>query len=287
MRVISNTLIQKLREKRSSGISYKKIAKELEMSPASVMKYCQNIKLSQRAQFLLDLNAYKNRQFFSSKFAVEKTIAIPKLDENMASILGHVLFDGSLSPQDGRYMIRYLNASSTLVDNFDCKMALLFGLSPKKSTRQGVNFVWHQSCFYSKQVCDLLLTYSPSFSTSKGVGIPSKILTAPENVKMSFLKAFWDDEGSISANGTLSASSVSEQTIDDLIVVHRGLGLGCSKIISKTKDCFEIYIKRSYANFKLFKDKIGFTDSVVVRGKNMGCFKKDVLAVKIGGYGNV
>lgn len=57
--------------------------------------------------------------------------------------------------------------------------------------------------FYSKALCRDILKYSKSFSTSAGIGVPSTIKTAEENIQVAFLRAFWDDEGAICNAGGL------------------------------------------------------------------------------------
>ncbi len=285
MRKITSHGVLQIQEFRNKGFSYKKIGKILSFSPATVLKYGKNVPLLPGQRFLLDLNEYYNRLDFADKFAVEKKISLPALDENLASVLGHLFFDGSVGPIEGRYYVRYINASRPLVDEFNRKMFLVFNLRESKIyLRQGVNFIWHQACFHSKQLCDFLFSYSPSFSTSQGVGVPAQIISSPKRVRASFLRAFWDDEGCISADGDLSGSSVSEKMIEDLVKMHLAFGIRCCKHSPRTRKIFEVYVNRGHTNFRAFAQKIGFSNSLVVRGKNMGRLKNEVLAERLADY---
>ena len=283
--MLSLELIEHSRLKRQEGLSYKSIARELKISPASVMKYSKDIELSKDQKQKLLMNEHLNRKKFASVFSQEKDITIPELNQNLASVLGHLFFDGSVSPQNSRYTIKYTNASLGLIKKFNKNVSDLFGLEVSYMQKnEGINCAWYEIYFYSKKLCEFLSTFSSSYSTSDNIGIPPQILSSNDSVKSSFLQAFWDDEGCIDAGGRLSGSSVSEKMIDDLVFLHREFGITCKKYPSKRKRLFEIKINSNYSNFSLFNEKVGFTLSKVIRGKNIGKSKRSLLHAKLEKY---
>ena len=123
---------------------------------------------------------------------------------------------------------------------------------------------------------------APTFSTSKGARVPDLIKTATTEIKASFLRAFWDDEGSISNRGDLTGASVSEPMIDDLIALHRALGIDSIKYMSSRipKPVFYLIVRKNRANYQKFVERIGFEYATITKGHNIGKFKKDVLLEK-------
>lgn len=94
-------------------------------------------------------------------------------------------------------------------------------------------------------------------------------------MKIELLRAFWNDEGSISANGRLSADSRSKKIIDQLISIHKqfGLNLNKTKYFVSRKPMYKIYLSKTKENTAKFIRLGLFTFSIVGRGQNKGKLK--------------
>ncbi|MAG18277.1 MAG: hypothetical protein CL944_02280 [Candidatus Diapherotrites archaeon] len=287
MHSISVSLIRNLQESRRKAISYKAIAKEFNLSPATVLKYCRKVELKGSGKRILEINEQVNREKFAEVYAKVKKIRKPLFSKKFSNLLGHLFFDGSVNFTLGRYDLTYTNASQKLVHTFNKNMIESFDLkSGKISKISGVNFDWFVCHHYSKSVCEFLSELSESFSTSDGIGVPTQILEGDNGIKAAFLGAFWDDEGSISDSGKLEGSLVSKEMIVGLSKLHFDLGIENKVYTNKKKGDFTVHINKNEVNYLLFQEKIGFSDSLVVHGKNSGNLKKNVLREKIRGYRN-
>lgn len=275
--------IKEIQRLRKQGIGYKTIAKSLVLSPSTVYKYSQNVKLSKESKLKLIENQL-NREFnFAQKFAKEKEILKPKLDEKLASVLGHLFFDGSVpNNYDGKFALNYTNSSLESVEDFIKNMGVCFHLKPQKVWKaDGKNIAWYAVCFLSKKAWNFVKSFSNSFSTKKEVGIPKQIKNSVPKIKRSFLQSFWDDEGCISHNGILSGVSKSKRMIDDLFEMHTSLGINCSKWWNKKQNTHILRIKTNLDDFLIFSKKVGFKHGKVSKGHNLGKFKKTVLQIII------
>ncbi|MFH1586735.1 MAG: LAGLIDADG family homing endonuclease [Candidatus Diapherotrites archaeon] len=288
MRKLSPLHVEQIRNLRKNGLAYKKIARRLQISPSTVSKYSRNIILSREKKKQLEENQSKNRQKFASNYAREKPIKLPKFDENFANLLGHLFFDGSVSYHNGKFVLSYTNSSKKAINSFNKKIDSCFGLTPSKIYKvKGKNTDWFMAQTYSKKAYSYLKSISCSFSTSEGIGIPKEIINSNFSMKASFLRAFWDDEGSISNTSELTGTSNSEKMIDDLITIHKEFGIICSKyrqVKEMGKDIFHLRINGNEDNFSRFIEKIGFEHAIITRGHHIGKYKKDVLRKSMGRY---
>lgn len=285
---INAKTVSKIHSLRSKGLSIKRIARQLNISVGSVSKYSKSIILGKRAKGLLKENEKNNWIKFSAKYATEKEITVPHLNKDLANILGHLFFDGCVSITNGKYIIGYANASIETVNNFNTRMRDLFSIKPGKLQYfHGKNTGWFQTCIYSKKVVEFLQSYSPSYSTKQKVGVPAEIKNADKSIQASFLRAFWDDEGSISCDGRLSGSSKSEKMIEDLVLMHNLLGIDSKKQRGTQGKAHTIYIKRNFNNFLKFYKTIGFSRAIITKGGNLGKLKQEVLKETLLRMGNL
>lgn len=279
MRRLTDRKIVLLRQLRTRGFGFKTIAKQLCCSPASVHKYTKNIPLSKQAKASLIESQKKLRANFAAQYAKEKEIILPPFSVDLARILGHLFFDGSVAFTNGKYMLSYCNSSIELINEFILKVHTLFSLKPAKISKfKGVNLDWYQSTFYSKKAFYFVKRFSSSFSTSKNIGVPVEIMTADDSLKESFLLAFWADEGCINYRGHLTGSSKSKKMIDNLVSLHKSLGIDCKKHLNKKRKAHSLSIKRTLSNYSKFCQKVGFGKAIVKAGYNLGRYKQEVLA---------
>jgi len=267
-----------MKQLRTQGVGFKTIAKQLYCSPASVHNYAKNVPLSKQARACLIESQKKLRANFAAKYAQEKEIIYPPLSVDLARVLGHLFFDGSVAFTNGKYMLSYCNSSIELINEFVSKTCLLFSLKPAKISRyKGVNLDWYQSTFYSKKAFNFVKKFSQCFSTSKNIGIPAEIISAEDPVKESFLLAFWADEGCINNSGYLTGSSMSKKMIEDLLKLHKSIGICCKKHLNKKGKAHYLSINRTVDNYSKFYQKVGFGKAIVKIGCNLGRYKQEVL----------
>ncbi|MEK6958114.1 MAG: LAGLIDADG family homing endonuclease [archaeon] len=287
MQALSPLEVENINLLRSNGFGYKRIARELALSPATVFKYSRNFILSDEAMRAIEEVESRTRSKFAASFAVQKQIKYPIVDENFANLLGRLFFDGSVNAFHGKYTISYTNASLAAVNKFIENVEICFGIECGAiQCFKGVNVDWYQVEAYSKRVYDYLVSISPTFSTSNNVGIPEQILCSSYLVKAAFLRAFWDDEGCIADDGELSGTSKSERMIDDLIRLHGQLDIKCVKRIKTNPvygDIFHLVVKRNKTNFREFIEKVNFEHGIITKGHNIGKHKKHVLVEKFNG----
>ncbi len=278
MQKLSDSSVAQAIKLRSKGCSYKKIPKKLSISTGSAYNYTKKLSLLPEAKNRLLFCENKNRRKFAREYAKEKQITPPKLDKNLALILGHLFFDGCVSYSNGKYMLSYCNSSIELIKEFVSKVHILFSLKPVKISKfKGVNLDWYQSTFYSKKAFYFVKKFSGCFSTSKNIGVPVEIMAAEDSIKESFLLAFWADEGRISARGYLTGSSKSKKMLGDLVILHKSLGIDCKRYLNKTGKAHSLSIKRTLDNYSRFFQKVGFGKAIVKTGYNLGRYKQEVL----------
>ena len=125
-----------------------------------------------------------------------------------------------------------------------------------------------------------LLRYTKSYSTSNMVTrIPKVIINGSKQIKLEFLRTFWDDEGSISGDGTLSGSSNSYTVIKLLAEIHNEFRFKNSiyKVKSQDKWIYVLRLRKNKKNLRTFYKNRLFTDSIVTQGYNYLQKKFDVL----------
>lgn len=269
MKAISHQLTLRIKHLRRKGCSYKEIAKKLPVSVGTSYNYAKDVMVTPAGLKRLKRKQGNGRP--PKEISIEKDLTVEKVQ-----IISHCLFDGSVIASNGDYMIKYTNASHGLIKQFIDDMRKVYDIeSDNIRSYNGKTHPWREITYRSKNVVEDLMRYSSSYSTSEEVGLPKGV---DENKKFvqTFLRAFWDDEGSIAQDGALVASSKSQRLIDEIKLLHDDLGVNCT--IHRKTPCLTIYVKKNSDNFHRFRKRIGFTESVVTRGKHVGLKKSKVLA---------
>jgi len=219
----------------------------------------------------------KRLQNKQGKGRAPKEVSITKrLTVEKVRIIAHCLFDGTVVIGDGEYKIKYTNASWGLIEQFMNDMRVVYGIDPVYvGFNKGKNHPWWEVQYCSKKVVEDLLKYSPSYSTSDGVSLPKGVSRRREFI-LTFLRAFWEDEGSIDHVGRLTTKSKSWRLIYSVRRLHRSLGIHCSIWHDRRSSVYVIYIKKKFENFRRFQEEIGFDKSIVTRGKFVG-LRKNVI----------
>ncbi|MBU0628854.1 MAG: hypothetical protein KKC75_06710 [Nanoarchaeota archaeon] len=207
---------------------------------------------------------------------VIKKIKIKKgLNEEKVRIISNLLFDGAVYVNNYHYSIMYVNSSKELINQFMVDMGKAYNVNP--SSFEDCR-TYYRVKYLSKQIYADLMKYFKSFSTSdKMCFIPSIILNN-NKFKTIILRAFWENEGSISKDGKLSADLMNLKIIKQLSRLHNELGIKHS--ISrywKNGWAYKLFLSRSKENYKRFLDYNLFLKSIATKGYFIGDKKIDVL----------
>lgn len=267
--------IQTLRKK---GFSYKEIARRFEISPATSYKYSFHIELPQQAKNRLNLMVKRTQLNFKRRYCRLKKIKInhKRLTVEKTRILSHCLWDGHVS----KWTVSYGNISESLIEEFKKDMLKVYGVLPDKEyklTRYARQDIYVIN-YYSKIICEDLLRYSPSFSTSSPKAIiPDQVLNCTDKkIVKEFLRVLWEDEGSISHDGLIRVKIKGKSIRDQLIRLHKRFAIELTPYREKG-DNYGIYIRNNLKNLQKF-DEICFRLSSVTNGENKGKLKYDVFS---------
>lgn len=263
---------------RRKGYSYKEISKKLKISPSTSYKYSYKISISKKAKRRLNLRIKENYLKFKKKYSPLKKIYIKhkRISIEKARILSHCFWDGCVS----KGTIRYVNTSKNLVIEFKRDMLEVYGVFPDKEYTliRKNRMLLYIVDYYSKVICDDLLKYSPSFSTSSSISkIPKQILiNKNKSILKEFLRVLWEDEGSISCYDAIRVKIKGKRIRDQLIKLHKRFEIKLTPYKEKDK-YYGIYIQNSLQNLKKFNE-VCFRKASVVAGKNKGKLKYEVFS---------
>jgi intein-encoded DNA endonuclease-like protein len=126
-----------------------------------------------------------------------------KLSKEKARIIAHLIGDGALYKTNHDYVLKYEVSDKELLERFEMDIIEVYGLKPNweinlsGKTGRPIQFVRLRS----KLAFEDLVKYASY--TSKDWHIKKYILNAKKTVKREFLKALFDDEGSVIPYGKL------------------------------------------------------------------------------------
>ncbi len=178
----------------------------------------------------------------------------------LVNLVAHMLFDGAIK----REGVLYYNRSSALLNNFKNKMTTIYDGSPRiyKNDNGVARLAYHNvelGTFFLKKSSDLL----------------DDIKKLPINFQLEFLKAFFDDEGSVDFRGMKRRIKGYQHNTRILHLIYKLLGN--FKINSFVDDRFnEIMVTRK-ENIKKFAAKINFSKGVRINGKRSNSIWKKSL----------
>lgn len=262
---------------RQHGYSYSEIAQKIGKTKKFAFYHTKDVPFSSEGE----------KRYRRQVTGIVKQIKTQKyiLEPAKARIIGHILFDGMLYHNKYHYLAKYVNSSKKLIDQFIKDVREVYGLKTAYiETLNGEFMITYKVYFKSKQLYLDLKKYFESYSTTnKSIAIPAKILNAEKRVKIEFLRAFFEDEGSISANGRIMGDLKSEKIINRILRMLREFGLffKICEYKSYTGIFYKIYLSKTKENLVLF-DKLNlFGKSIITHGKNKGKFKVQVLKEQI------
>jgi intein/homing endonuclease len=186
------------------------------------------------------------------------------VSENLARCLAKLCGDGYLSSK----YLRYNNTCTVLLNEFKDDIQKEFGHThfTEGKVNSGTLFVQ----LHNKSIISAFFSHLRSFK-SNDILIPESVKSAPLNIKIAFIRAFYDDEGCAALrlnkstqewkrNITLCSNSV--QILKEINEILFSLGISTNKIYRNEQksnyDASFILSITGKKNFILFKEKIGF-----------------------------
>jgi len=186
---------------------------------------------------------------------------LPKcLDQNLSFILGALVSDGSIKDRE----IEFCNSDPDWISEFERRWCLVFPdcrlhKFKKKPNSYGKSVYWTLE-IHSRYVIQFLKNIGllPAKSASKT--IPELVFRSPKDVAASFLRAYFEGDGSASFSGRmneLSCCSRSENLISEIQLFLLRFGIASAKRFDSHRSIHKLYI-RGRVNYRLFKSEIGF-----------------------------
>ena len=250
---------------RKHGHTLPEIARRFGTSKSAIHYHVKNVKIGiegrLRLEKLMKEIVERARTFSARKRRENARLKLKdgcrKMSSEKASIVAHSLFDGCI----GKREVRYFNKNRVLIQEFIDDMKAVYGLEPNSQTiKNGVTTIE----FYNLALTEDLLSYTPSYSTNDSrAKVPTAIITSRGSVIREFLRAFWDDEGTVgfyprAGRFYLRGRCKSESIRRDLVKLHRKLG------IKVKEENGGVIIQNDLHSFKKFLKKVGFTPGVKV-----------------------
>lgn len=262
---------QKLRKLRTSGFSFREISRLLSISYSTARRHCKNVRMSKKGKI----------RYFSQLTGVPKEIKDSTiLTKRKVRIINNLLFDGAVYRSGYSRSIMYINSSFDLVQEFKKDIFNVYGISPSSfEVIEGKNVVYYRIKYKSKPIYEDLLRYMPTYSTSdQACSLPDQLTNGATEFKEILLRSFWENEGSISLDGKLSADSKSKIVIEQLSKIHEKIGL--NHYISrywKKGWAYKLILNRTKENYSRFLYLKLFSKAKVTKGYFIGLKKEEVL----------
>jgi len=265
---------EKVKQLRKNGHSYSEIAELVGKSRKFAWRIAKDIQFNKKG-----LKRYhKNVKGILKQIKPQnKTLSLSKV-----RIIGHLLFDGTVYKKDYHYIARYINSSKELINQFVLDMKKVYGINPTSlEVFKGKNNLNHHKVSFSCRVLyEDLMIYFESYSTSnQNIRIPNSIMNAEKNIKLEFLRTFFEDEGSISSNYRIMGDSKSEVIIRQIINMLKEFELlfRLCRYKQYTGYMYKIYLPKTKENLTKFYRLKLFDKAIITHGVNSGRKKLDVL----------
>ncbi len=268
--------LQKAVELRKRGQSYTEISNKLMLSKRKVASICKNINFSKSG-----LKRYKSnvKGILKDIKKQNKELTIRK-----TRIIGHVLFDGALYKSGYHHVATYINSSYALINQFIDDMKNVYGLFPSSLEKEmGKQVPYYRIKYSSKRLYHDLLKYNWSYSTStKGLKTPELIVEGSKALKLEFLRAFWEDEGSVSIKNRnkISGDLKSLEILQEIREMLKSLEIdtNISSYKKKGEIYYKLYLKINKKNIRTFKKLKLFDKGIAAKGENAGLKKSEILS---------
>ncbi len=269
MKKLSQGVSQNIKKLRRVGYSYKEISKITGLSVGTVFNYAKLVPVSQVGLKRLQNLEKTNQNSFIEKFGQSKPITVQhkNITIEKARILGHCLFDGFVS----EYVASYTSVSKDIAIQFMEDITKEYVMSSSLKKYESKYFPYYEIFACSKIMCDDIRKFIVNGDTRSRQMLIEEIEREDESIIAEIVRAFWEDEGSISIKGNLIGEIKNELLRDQLIKLHSKLGIQVTPYIDRTYNCHGIYVKRKRNNLAIFCEKAGFRYGIVTTGKLAGC----------------
>jgi len=178
---------------------------------------------------------------------------------SLVNLVAHMLFDGTIK----REGVLYYNRSLALIINFKDKMKIIYDGKPRTYNNNGVM----RLAYHNVELGD--------FFKSKSIKLLNNITRLPIDFQLEFLKAFFDDEGSVDFRGMKRRIKGYQHNIKILNLIHKLLkNFKINSFIDRRFN--EILITRK-ENIKNFAEEINFSRGLKVNGKRSNSVWKKSL----------
>lgn len=250
---------------RAEGFSFGEIASKLRLPKSVAHWHARNIELSPSQKRTIakkrqDLcRAHPNRR--KGRCVAGRNVHKPVLwNEELVHVIAHLIFDGSIE----KCGCVYYNSSEINAVHMSGLLKRVFGVEPKIKARE--NGVYAVSAYYVELA---------DYAREKEKELLEYIRIAPKNETITFLRAFFDDEGSVYYKDGKRRIRGSQDSIQILGLVKALLtDLGISSRIDVTAKAVEISGRKELAHFK---DLIGFSEGIFVNPERKNSIWKQKL----------
>lgn len=234
-------------------------------------KICDLINLSklelEYSIYMIKAKTYiKKRGGNSGKPIVNSKLPI-KIDEDFVEILGHICGDGTISSKNPNKGIRlgYINSDIKLIDNFKELIKKVFGnIEPYIATRdKGLYTLYTKPNYYLQYptIISLFVLSVFDYKTRGNMNIPKFIFELPTKMKCRFLRALFDDEGTVRVcDKTISIALNPLLPLKNIRKLLIEVGLQPSRIyhIENSRGLMNRIDIMGENNINLFRDIVGF-----------------------------
>lgn len=185
-----------------------------------------------------------------------------KLNEDLAHILGALVAEGTMK----EHAIEFCNSDASWIQEFENRWKRVFPDCRLHTFARKANSYGKKPYYtleiHSRYVIEFLRNIGLAPLKSSQRKIPALILQSPKGVAASFLKAYFEGDGSISKgqNGNfreLSAISKSPELIQQIQTLLLRFGIVGTKRFDRYRQTHKLYL-RGLKNYALFQKHIGF-----------------------------
>lgn len=239
-------------------------------------KYAFSVRLDNRGKARIREGVLRAQRNFVSEFAKVKpvTVTSQQLTRDKARLLGHILFDGIAT----RYLISYTTASSSLSRQFLNDLEASYrGLKPRIRKYASKNMDVYDVTGASVIACNDIRRFLCKPDARNFQHLTSVVMNSDAGLLVQIVRAFWEDEGSISREGNLTGAIKNMILRNQLLLIHEKLGIGVSPYKDRVNQMFGIYVRRGHGNLQRFDRVVGFRKAIVTQGVNIGALKRSVL----------
>ena len=265
----SLNLIRKIKQMRKDGLTLTEIKNKTGLSKTTIFHHIKSIsksgtlkrKLKVISQTTQKRVAESRRGKSVKKY---KFIKPEKWNSDFVNLASHFLFDGAITMSS----CLYYNRNNVLIDNMIIKIKKILGVDDYKIYRDRNNVT--RLAYHNVELV--------VFMRNKTTELLNYIYSAPKIEKITFLRSFFDDEGSVDLRGAVRRVRGYQHNNKILFLVQKLLK--DFQIASKVDTRFHEIIIGRRDNIKRFAKEINFTKGVRVNGKRSNSVWKKSLEKK-------